>query len=45
MAPNWGLDIEDKSPNIPPIGVRFADNIAIGSGIDHSIIAFVWDSI
>jgi hypothetical protein len=39
-APNCGLEIVERSPNIAPIGVRFADITAIGSGIDYSITAF-----
>jgi hypothetical protein len=39
-APRSGADNEDKDPSIPPIGVRAADNIAIGFDILDSFCAF-----
>jgi hypothetical protein len=42
-APRSGADNEDKDPSIPPIGVRAADNIAIGFDILDSFCAFALD--
>ena len=33
IAPRFGAGIETRLPNKPPIGVRLAEIIAIGSGI------------
>jgi hypothetical protein len=42
-APRSGADNEDNEPSIPPIGVRTADNIAIGFDILNSFCAFAID--
>ena len=38
-APNCGLLTVERSPSMLPIGVRFAESIAIGLDIDCSIKA------